>query len=84
MNALLRMRRNSKQKELEALLGGEHDSCPCYIEVNFTLLFCPYISCFAVLWVFSISCQICKEYLLFGLVSSELVFLLTRCMMGFH
>lgn len=34
MNALLRMRRNSKQKELEALLAGEHDSCPCYIEVQ--------------------------------------------------
>ncbi|XVF31458.1 hypothetical protein REPUB_Repub16aG0147800 [Reevesia pubescens] len=32
--ALLRMRRDSKDKELEALLAGEHDSCSCYIEVQ--------------------------------------------------
>ncbi|XP_022719524.1 peptide chain release factor PrfB2, chloroplastic isoform X3 [Durio zibethinus] len=34
MKALLRMRRDSKDKELEALLAGEHDSCSCYIEVQ--------------------------------------------------
>ncbi|OMO86265.1 Peptide chain release factor class I/class II [Corchorus capsularis] len=34
MEALLRMRRDSKDKELEALLAGEHDSCSCYIEVQ--------------------------------------------------
>ncbi|XP_022159817.1 peptide chain release factor PrfB2, chloroplastic isoform X2 [Momordica charantia] len=34
LNALLRMRRNSKEKELEALLAGENDSCSCYIEVQ--------------------------------------------------
>lgn len=28
------MRRNSKEKELEALLAGDHDSCSCYIEVQ--------------------------------------------------
>lgn len=28
------MRRNSKEKELEALLAGENDSCSCYIEVQ--------------------------------------------------
>jgi len=27
------MRRNAKEKELEALLSGEQDSCSCYIEV---------------------------------------------------
>ncbi|XVE89566.1 hypothetical protein DITRI_Ditri20bG0006300 [Diplodiscus trichospermus] len=34
MKALLRMRRDSKDKELKALLSGEHDSCFCYIEVQ--------------------------------------------------
>ncbi|CAL1407665.1 unnamed protein product [Linum trigynum] len=28
------MRRNFKEKELEALLSAEHDSCSCYIEVQ--------------------------------------------------
>ncbi|CAN1784415.1 Peptide chain release factor PrfB2, chloroplastic [Linum perenne] len=28
------MRRSSNEKELEALLSGEHDPCPCYIEVQ--------------------------------------------------
>lgn len=32
--ALLQMRRNSNEKEQEALLSGEQDSCPCYIEVQ--------------------------------------------------
>ncbi|CAI0435250.1 unnamed protein product [Linum tenue] len=31
---MLEMRRNSKEKELEALLSAEHDSCSCYIEVQ--------------------------------------------------
>lgn len=34
LKALLGMRRNSKEKELEALLAGDHDSCSCYIEVT--------------------------------------------------
>ncbi|KAG0499071.1 hypothetical protein HPP92_003762 [Vanilla planifolia] len=34
MRALLKMRRHSKEKELEALLAGENDSCSCYIEVQ--------------------------------------------------
>ncbi|GJX17086.1 peptide chain release factor PrfB2, chloroplastic [Tanacetum coccineum] len=34
VKALLRMRQNVKEKELEALLAGEHDSCSCYIEVQ--------------------------------------------------
>ncbi|KDP23379.1 hypothetical protein JCGZ_23212 [Jatropha curcas] len=34
LKALLQMRRNSKEKELEALLAGEQDSCSCYIEVQ--------------------------------------------------
>jgi len=34
MKALLRMRRDSKEKELEAMLSGEHDSSSCFIEVN--------------------------------------------------
>ncbi|KAH6762492.1 Peptide chain release factor 2 [Perilla frutescens var. hirtella] len=34
MNALLALRRNIKEKELEALLAGEHDPCPCFIEVQ--------------------------------------------------
>lgn len=34
MNALLKLRRHIKEKELEALLAGEHDSCSCFIEVN--------------------------------------------------
>ncbi|PHT98691.1 Peptide chain release factor PrfB2, chloroplastic [Capsicum chinense] len=34
VKALLRIRRNVKQKELEALLSGEHDYCSCYIEVQ--------------------------------------------------
>lgn len=33
LKALLQMRRTIKEKELEALLAGEHDSCSCYIEV---------------------------------------------------
>ncbi|KAM3362329.1 hypothetical protein P3S68_017183 [Capsicum galapagoense] len=32
VKALLRIRRNVKQKELEALLSREHDCCSCYIE----------------------------------------------------
>ncbi|KAG9441755.1 hypothetical protein H6P81_017609 [Aristolochia fimbriata] len=34
MKALLRMRRNVKEKEIEALLSGEQDPCPCFIEVQ--------------------------------------------------
>ncbi|XP_068341657.1 peptide chain release factor PrfB2, chloroplastic-like [Pyrus communis] len=34
MNALLNMRRTSKEKEIEALLAGEQDPCSCYIEVQ--------------------------------------------------
>ncbi|KAL2924786.1 Peptide chain release factor PrfB2 chloroplastic [Bienertia sinuspersici] len=34
MKALLRMRRDSKEKELEAMLSGEHDSASCFIEVQ--------------------------------------------------
>ncbi|CAJ1869246.1 unnamed protein product [Sphenostylis stenocarpa] len=34
LKVLLNMRRNAKEKELEALLAGEHDSCSCYIEVQ--------------------------------------------------
>ncbi|KAM3251604.1 hypothetical protein P3L10_005674 [Capsicum annuum] len=34
VKALLRIRRNVKQKELEALLSGEHDCCSCYIELS--------------------------------------------------
>ncbi|XP_061371947.1 peptide chain release factor PrfB2, chloroplastic [Gastrolobium bilobum] len=34
LKALLIMRRKAKEKELEALLSGEQDSCPCYIEVQ--------------------------------------------------
>ncbi|XP_004494542.1 peptide chain release factor PrfB2, chloroplastic [Cicer arietinum] len=32
--ALLNMRRNAEEKELEALLAEEQDSCSCYIEVQ--------------------------------------------------
>lgn len=34
VKALLRMRRDSKEKEIEALLAGENDPCSCYIEVQ--------------------------------------------------
>ncbi|KAK7337690.1 hypothetical protein VNO77_18275 [Canavalia gladiata] len=34
LKMLLNMRRNAKEKELEALLSGEQDSCSCYIEVQ--------------------------------------------------
>ncbi|XP_068645956.1 peptide chain release factor PrfB2, chloroplastic [Aristolochia californica] len=34
MRALLRMRRNLKEKEIEALLAGEQDPHPCFIEVQ--------------------------------------------------
>lgn len=34
MEALLTMRRKSKEKELDALLSGELDPCSCYIEVQ--------------------------------------------------
>lgn len=48
LTALLGMRRNSKERELEAMLAGEHDSCSCYIEVNFAhppsaSLFCHFV-----------------------------------------
>lgn len=36
LKALLKMRRKSKEKELEALLSGEQDPCSCYIEVSLT------------------------------------------------
>ncbi|XP_010259316.1 PREDICTED: peptide chain release factor PrfB2, chloroplastic [Nelumbo nucifera] len=34
IRALLRMRRSTKEKELQALLSGEQDSCSCFIEVQ--------------------------------------------------
>ncbi|XP_068473949.1 peptide chain release factor PrfB2, chloroplastic isoform X2 [Phaseolus vulgaris] len=34
LKVLLNMRRDAKEKELEALLAGEQDSCSCYIEVQ--------------------------------------------------
>ncbi|GLT77783.1 hypothetical protein SLA2020_493410 [Shorea laevis] len=34
LKALLRMRTSSKEKELQAMLAGEQDSCSCYIEVQ--------------------------------------------------
>ncbi|KAK2639203.1 hypothetical protein Ddye_027055 [Dipteronia dyeriana] len=34
LEALVTMRRISNEKELEALLSGEQDPCPCYIEVQ--------------------------------------------------
>ncbi|XP_073311581.1 peptide chain release factor PrfB2, chloroplastic-like [Primulina huaijiensis] len=34
LNDLLTLRRTIKEKELEALLAGEHDSCSCFIEVQ--------------------------------------------------
>ncbi|XP_008781100.1 peptide chain release factor PrfB2, chloroplastic isoform X1 [Phoenix dactylifera] len=34
MKALLDMRRDAKEKELEALLSGDRDSCSCFIEVQ--------------------------------------------------
>ncbi|KAF5176312.1 Peptide chain release factor prfb2 protein [Thalictrum thalictroides] len=34
MKALVKMRRTAKEKELEALLSGEQDSCSCFIEVQ--------------------------------------------------
>lgn len=33
MNVLVNMRRDAKEKELEALLSGDNDSCSCFIEV---------------------------------------------------
>ena len=37
MQALINMRRTAKEKELEALLSGENDSCSCFVEVYFTV-----------------------------------------------
>ncbi|XP_057493482.1 peptide chain release factor PrfB2, chloroplastic-like [Actinidia eriantha] len=34
VKALFDMRRSAKEKELDALLAGEHDSCSCFIEVQ--------------------------------------------------
>ncbi|KAL6548847.1 Peptide chain release factor PrfB2, chloroplastic [Orobanche hederae] len=34
LKALLELRRHIREKELEALLAGEHDSCSCFIEVQ--------------------------------------------------
>ncbi|XP_073027956.1 peptide chain release factor PrfB2, chloroplastic [Primulina eburnea] len=34
LNDLITLRRTVKEKELEALLAGEHDSCSCFIEVQ--------------------------------------------------
>ncbi|XP_073307934.1 peptide chain release factor PrfB2, chloroplastic-like [Primulina huaijiensis] len=34
LNDLLTLRKSIKEKELEALLAGEHDSCSCFIEVQ--------------------------------------------------
>lgn len=33
MRALIDMRKNAKEKELEALLSEDNDSCSCFIEV---------------------------------------------------
>lgn len=40
MNALLKMRITSKEKETEALLAGEQDPCSCYIEVRLIFTSC--------------------------------------------
>jgi hypothetical protein len=45
MKALLNMRRKAKEKELEALLAEEQDSCSCYIEVVVTQIFRSYYYC---------------------------------------
>lgn len=37
MKAFHKMRKTAKEKELEALLTGEHDSCSCFIEVRIFL-----------------------------------------------
>lgn len=42
MKALLRMRRDLRERELEALLSGDQDQCSCFIEV---------INCFVVLLI---------------------------------
>ncbi|KAJ3699767.1 hypothetical protein LUZ61_003472 [Rhynchospora tenuis] len=34
MRALVDMRKNAKDKELEAILSGENDSCSCFIEIQ--------------------------------------------------
>ncbi|KAK7397120.1 hypothetical protein VNO78_18287 [Psophocarpus tetragonolobus] len=34
LKALVNMRKNAKEKELEALLAGDQDSCSCYIEIQ--------------------------------------------------
>ncbi|CAM8969107.1 unnamed protein product [Rhodiola kirilowii] len=34
LKALLQMRRDSKEKELQAMLSGEQDPCSCYLEVQ--------------------------------------------------
>ncbi|XP_026457461.1 peptide chain release factor PrfB2, chloroplastic-like isoform X2 [Papaver somniferum] len=34
LKALLKMRRSAKEKELKAMLAGEHDPCSCFIEVQ--------------------------------------------------
>lgn len=48
MKALLEMRRSAKEKELEAMLSGEHDSCSCFIEVTFSAVLA------AIQWIFVI------------------------------
>lgn len=41
MQALINMRRTAKEKELEALLASENDSCSCFIEVYiYIYIFC--------------------------------------------
>ncbi|XP_058076960.1 peptide chain release factor PrfB2, chloroplastic-like [Magnolia sinica] len=46
MKALLRMRRIVKEKELEALLAGDRDSCSCFIEViSFSPCCCNLFKC---------------------------------------
>lgn len=57
LNALLRMRRNSKEKELEALLAGENDSCSCYIEASL-ILNLPFFCEFSHIWCYFVHCEI--------------------------
>lgn len=46
MDALLALRSSIKEKEIEALLAGEHDPCPCFIEVNLSTVPDLLMSCF--------------------------------------
>ena len=76
MKALLRMRRDSKEKELAAMLSGEHDSSSCFIEVCVRYA----CSCLIIPWSLYLAAGLISLLDVFSLLLNFCVLVTGRCM----